>query len=272
MRNDERRELSIHMKKSTAKLFQQLRDRDKAIKTIPPISTWPLFQNQERPSNYAQKTLGYFADQLGLPVTLLLEQFSRAGIQGLTPNHRIEDSHKNTLLAYLRSQHSSNAQEIYRDETAIESQIFIVQEINSQLLQELAKSPRLMNNLPPRKYEELVAKLLEDQGCEVTLTKQTRDGGYDLFGCMKAGPTNIIFLAECKRYAPERKVGIEVVRGLYGVTEMQKANLGLIITTSSFTKDAYAEKVRIGPRIDLKEFSDLCNWLAPYSNHISKKC
>lgn len=129
-----------------------------------------------------------------------------------------------------------------------------------------------MHDLDSRKFEELVAKLLEDQGCEVTLTKRTRDGGYDLFGRMKAGPTNFVFLAECKRYAPHNKVGVEVVRGLYGVTEMQKANLGLIITASSFTKDAHEEKLRIGPRIDLKEFSDLCSWLSAYSNvgsHVS---
>jgi len=166
----------------------------------------------------------------------------------------------------MQSLRKSRAEEAYRDTSALDSKIFLLQDINTRLLQELAKRPQIMYDLDSRKFEELVAKLLEDQGCDVTLTKRTRDGGYDLLGRMKAGPSSLIFLAECKRYSPQNKVGVEVVRGVYGVTEIQKANLGLIITTSSFTKDAHEEKIRIGPRIDLKEFSDLCSWLAPYKN------
>ena len=106
--------------------------------------------------------------------------------------------------------------------------------------------------------------MLEDNGCEVTLTKRTRDGGYDIFGRIKGLIASPVFLAECKRYAPDNKVGVEIVRSLYGVTEAHRANLGLIITSSSFTKDAREEKLRIGDRIDLKDFRDLCSWLSPY--------
>jgi restriction system protein len=135
------------------------------------------------------------------------------------------------------------------------------------LLQRLAHSPSLLFQLEPRKFEELVARMLEDQGCDVTLTKRSRDGGYDVLGRMKSGPADLLFFAECKRYGPQHKVGVEVVRGLFGVTESYRANLGLVITTSSFTKDAIREKLRIGPRIDLKEYGDLCTWLKPYRRH-----
>lgn len=123
-----------------------------------------------------------------------------------------------------------------------------------------------MHKLDPRRFEELVARLLEDQGCEVTLTKRTRDGGYDIFGRLKGAIASPVFLAECKRYAPGNKVGVDVVRGLYAVTEIQRANIGLVITSSSFTKDAIKEKIQIGSRIELKEFNDLCSWLSPYAN------
>jgi restriction system protein len=195
-----------------------------------------------------------------------VSRFRQAGIDGLTPNHFVQQSHIEALAAYFREPGDAKTQEAYRDDSLVESKIVVVQEVNERLLQQLASLPKLMHNLGPRRFEELVARLLEDQGCEVTLTKRTRDGGYDILGRTKSGPANLVFLAECKRYAPERKVGVEVVRGLYGVTEMQRANLGIVITTSSFTKDAYEEKVRIGPRMDLKDFSDLQAWLAPYAN------
>lgn len=211
-------------------------------------------------------SIGFFAHKNHIRPSTVIEVFAKAGIRGLTPNHIVDDSLWEALSKYIESVRQSRADELYRDAAPLDSKIVVLQDINTRLLRELAMRPQLMHSLEPRKFEELVAKLLEDQGCDITLTKRTRDGGYDLLGRMQAGPTNFIFLAECKRYAPENKVGVEVVRGLYGVTEIQKANLGLVITTSSFTKDAREEKLRIGPRIDLKEYSDLCSWLSTYSN------
>ena len=250
------------MRRDTRKAFQQLEDsrRAKAMQTNPLKSLYP-----EYPSAYPKYTLGYFADQLRMPVEILIEQFSKAGISGLTLEHRISDTHKFTLLGYLRAQ-PSPSKLIYVDSKPIEEQLIVVQDITKELLSQLGGQPNLIYQLEPRRFEELVARLLEDQGCEVTLTKRTRDGGYDIFGKIKSSIVSPVFLAECKRYAPHNKVGVEVVRGLYAVTEIQRANLGLVITSSSFTKDAVAEKMRIGNRIELKEFNDLCTWLVPYKN------
>ncbi len=221
---------------------------------------------RSQPYGHAPFSVGFFAHKMHMRPTTLISAFAEAGIRGLTPNYIVDSSQWEALTTFYNSLRRSQTQEIYRDTSSLDKRIILLQDINVQLLHELAKRPQLMYDLESRKFEELVAKLLEDQGCDVTLTKRTRDGGYDLFGSMKAGPTNLIFLAECKRYAPHNKVGVEVIRGLYGVTEIQKANLGLVITTSSFTKDAQEEKLRIGPRIDLKEYSDLCAWLSAYSS------
>lgn len=253
------------MRSSTRKLFKQLEDRRKAM----PVFEGPLRGVfEENPSVHPKTSLGYFADQLELPVDLLIDQFSEAGISGLSIEHRITESHKSALLQYLRSNHSSPPKVIYADDKPIEQQIVLVQGITNELLANLANQPALIYNLESRKFEELVARLLEDNGCEVTLTKRTRDGGYDIFGRIKGQIASPVFLAECKRYAPDNKVGVEVVRGLYGVTEARRANLGLIITSSSFTNDAREEKLRIGDRIDLKDFRDLCSWLLPYGSGI----
>jgi restriction system protein len=246
--------------------FAALRDRDRVKHTHlrPPDILDILHPIGKLQSNHKLGTIGYFADRMRQRPARLIAILERAGIHGLTPNHYFDESAKEKLLAFLRAEHRTEAQSLYTDNSEIASKIVVVQSINEELLKQLSTSPKLMHTLESRKFEELVARLLEDQGCEVTLTKRTRDGGYDVLGRMKSGPADLLFLAECKRYAPENKVGVEVVRGLYGVTEAHRANLGLVITTSTFTRDAREEKLRIGPRIDLKEYSDLCAWLAPY--------
>lgn len=223
-------------------------------------------QYRRQPYGHEPYSIGYYAHKFSIRPSTVVALFKKAGIQGVTPNHVIDDSEWKAFNAYIKSIRESKTKEIYRDSSPLDSKLIVVQDINARLLQELARRPQLVHDLDPRKFEELVARLLEDQGCDVTLTKRTRDGGYDLLGHMKVGPANLVFLAECKKYSPQNKVGVEVVRGLYGVTEIQKANLGLIITTSTFTKDAREEKLRIGPRIDLKEYSDLCAWLSGYFN------
>lgn len=249
------------MRRAKQKLFNQLDDSRQARPSAKNL--WKQLY-PERPSGFKRNTVGYLADQLPIPVQVLIEQFEKAGIAGLTPDHKISELDKRDLLNYLRASHKSQSRELYVDKKPAEHQIVLVQDITNELLVQLARQPSLIHELGPRRFEELVARLLEDQGCDVTLTKLTRDGGFDIFGRIRGSVASPMFLVECKHYAPHRKVGVEVVRGLYAVTEMRRANLGLVITSSSFTKDAHDEKIRIGDRIELKEFDHLCTWLAQY--------
>jgi restriction endonuclease Mrr len=209
-------------------------------------------------------TVGEWASRLKMRSSTLISHFSKAGVKGLTPKHVLDSSHTEALLAYVRGAQDTTTTEVYCDDRMLEQKLVVVQSLNRHLLEQLSRTPKLMHQLDPRKFEEVVAELLESQGCKVQLTKRTRDGGYDIFGSIATGPTDFVFLAECKRYAPENKVGVELVRNLYGVTEIQKANQGLLITSSSFTRDAVEEKIRIGPRIELKDFEDLKVWLDHY--------
>lgn len=209
-------------------------------------------------------TVGEWASRLKMRSSTLISLFSKAGVKGLTPKHVLNSSNTEALLTYVRGSEDSTTTEVYCDNRKLEQKLEVVQSLNRHLLEQLSRSPKLMHQLDPRKFEEVVAELLISQGCTVQLTKRTRDGGYDILGSIATGPTDFLFLAECKRYAPENKVGVELVRNLYGVTEIQKANQGLLITSSSFTRDAREEKIRIGPRIELKDFEDLKVWLDHY--------
>jgi restriction endonuclease Mrr len=256
------------MKKSTREMFKRLEDQKKAkLHFTDPLAI--LFP--ERPSSYPKGTIAHFADQLGLPVFLLLEQLEKAGIGGITHEHKVQENYKVQLLKYLRKQHSGvNNEEpivelVYEQKIIEPANIKLLEDINEELLCVISRTPDLLYQLAPRKFEELIARLFADRGYEVSLTKATRDGGYDLLAKISDGITSSVILAECKRYKKENKVGVEVVRGLYGVTEAHRANQGLIITSSFFTKDARDEQLRIGNRIGLRDFNNLVGWLKPYA-------
>ncbi len=258
------------MNKSTQKLFERLEDQKKAKQFDDPLAT--LFP--KGPSNHPKGTVAHFADELYLSVDLLIEQLEEAGIRGLTPSHRVHEDHRAQLLQYLRKRHSRGSDKttsslvVYEQRIVEPRHIELLEDINEKLLCLISKSPELLYQFAPRKFEELIAKLFSDQGYEVSLTQATRDGGYDLLAKISNRITSTVVLAECKRYKKENKVGVEIVRGLYGVTESHRANQGLVITSSYFTKDAREEQLRIGNRIGLRDFNNLVEWLKPYSGAI----
>lgn len=63
-----------------------------------------------------------------------------------------------------------------------------------------------------------------------------------------------------KRYSPDRPVGVEIVRELYAVMEMERVDKGVIVATSHFTRGAVAEVEvqRLNGRIRLIDFDELC--------------
>jgi HJR/Mrr/RecB family endonuclease len=134
-------------------------------------------------------------------------------------------------------------------------------EINDELIKYLAKHPEKMQDLTPRKFEELVAELFRAKGYEVELTPATRDGGFDMRAFQRSSVGTFLTLIECKRYGPKRPVSVDVVRGLYGVTESKGATSGLIVTTSSFTKDAKSFQDQNKYRIQLADQAELQAWL-----------
>ncbi len=135
-------------------------------------------------------------------------------------------------------------------------------EINEQTLRHLSRDPRLLYQLDPRKVEEVVAEIMRQLGYDVVLTPYRADGGVDIFAVDKTGIGTLLYVVEVKRYSPERKVGVGLVRSLYGVVEEKRANCGVLVTTSHFTEPARSFQATIGSRLSLKDFNDLKKWLA----------
>lgn len=139
-----------------------------------------------------------------------------------------------------------------------------VADINDELIAYLAKHPEKMRDMPARKFEELVAELFKHKGYEVHLTPRTRDGGYDVHAVQRSGIGTMLVIIECKRYAVENKVGVEIVRGLYGVVEQQRATLGIIATTSYFSSDAKRFHNDVQYRLALADFDQMRAMLAQW--------
>jgi len=126
--------------------------------------------------------------------------------------------------------------------------------------------------LQPREFEELIAELLLKQGYKVELTKQTRDNGYDILAVLHLGYGHapMKFLVECKKYSEHNKVGVEIVRSFKEVIDTEKANRGILVTTSYFTKDAVKKQKQTPYLLDYRDKDEVMKWVYDYYTETMK--
>lgn len=144
-----------------------------------------------------------------------------------------------------------------------------IQNVNEELIRFLAKHPERMYQLSPDSFEDLVAELFRDMGYEVSLTPRTKDGGKDVKAFRKEPFGTILTLVECKRYSPDRKVGVGIVRALYGVVHLEGASHGVIATTAFFTRDAKEMVEQVPFRLSLRDYDHIASWCRTYKRSIS---
>lgn len=112
--------------------------------------------------------------------------------------------------------------------------------------------------MAPRDFEFIVGLLFQRMEFQVTLTKQTADGGFDirLWRCEAGNVESSV--VECKRYT--RNVPVKEIRALLGVVERNNLSRGLLVTTNGFTRAAKCEASQTN-RIELIDFPKLCRLL-----------
>jgi HJR/Mrr/RecB family endonuclease len=130
------------------------------------------------------------------------------------------------------------------------------------LLKKIYDKHNLIDIVDPRDFERIIAELLHDKGYEVQLTKQTRDGGYDILALKKIDGFPFKILAECKRH--RKTIGIEIIRSFCDVINHEKANKGVIFTTSYYSQPAIVRQTEMGTMLDLKNRDDLIEWIIKY--------
>lgn len=129
--------------------------------------------------------------------------------------------------------------------------------VDDSLLRKAKENPQIIHSLSSREFEEMVCELLDNQGYNVKLTKQTRDGGKDMIVVQESILGEFCIYVECKKYDTSRPVSVSLVRELYGTVTIDNATAGMLITTSHFTKDAQEYTEKIKNRMTLKDYNDL---------------
>lgn len=136
-----------------------------------------------------------------------------------------------------------------------------ISEVSDELIIRLSQNPELLYELSPRKFEEVIAEILHRQGYEVAITPLSKDGGKDICAASKSTLGSFLYIVQCKKYAPNRPVGVELVRELYGIVQIEKATAGIIATTSYFTKGAKDLQNQLLYQISLKDYIGVQEWL-----------
>ncbi len=116
-----------------------------------------------------------------------------------------------------------------------------------------------MKKIEPNQFERLCQRLLRELGfVNVVVTGRTNDGGIDGKGIIKLGGVlsyHVVFQA--KRY--QGSVSSSTIRDFRGAMS-GRADKGLVLTTSSFTREARKEATRDGAipidLIDGNEFAE----------------
>lgn len=140
----------------------------------------------------------------------------------------------------------------------------IVEDIGSGVAEIIIASEKnkdLLSHITPREFEEFVAEVFKRHGFSVELTKQTRDGGRDIIAIRSDLCGDVKYIIECKRYTS--KIGVDLVRNLHGVQDLEGANKSVLVTTSTFSSDAKklaqsTENIKWG--LSLRDFDDILKW------------
>lgn len=86
-------------------------------------------------------------------------------------------------------------------------------------------------------FEDYISKLLGIMGFAVEQTTYSNDGGIDIIALYEKPIFSGKYIIQCKNW--QGNVGAPEIRDLYGVVMDQRANKGILITTSDFTEQAY---------------------------------
>ena len=122
--------------------------------------------------------------------------------------------------------------------------------------------------ISPSAFERLTQRLLREAGfVKVRVRGKTGDGGIDGVGILRVNLVSFQVYFQCKRWA--NSVGSKEIRDFRGAIQ-GRADKGLFITTSSFSKQASDEATRDGAiAIDLIDGPRLCELLRPCTQSLT---
>jgi restriction system protein len=129
-------------------------------------------------------------------------------------------------------------------------------------------------DLSPIHFEKLVASLYKTMQYEISLTKQSYDGGIDIYAEKTVIASKEKLVIQCKNYTST--ISVVEVRNLLGVVSHNKSTKGVLVTSSEYSPEAI-KLANDNPSIELinhKDLSKLLNkhhgpyWIYKIENYI----
>jgi restriction system protein len=127
------------------------------------------------------------------------------------------------------------------------------------IFDQLRRDPNFMFQIPPDKFEELIAGAYDLAGYKTILTPRSGDLGRDVIATRSDGVT-VRILDQAKRYGPGQVVGYDVIRAMLFVLDADHASKGFLTTTAAFPPNLMQDRLiapRIGSRLELVPGNEL---------------
>lgn len=109
-----------------------------------------------------------------------------------------------------------------------------------------ADARRVLEQMTWDQFEKILRKFFESKGYQATLTSTGSDGGIDV-ALEKNGRREMV---QAKHWKVNR-VGVSVVREIYGVVEAERMHRGFIVTSGLFTEEAHEFSDKVSGKIVL---------------------
>jgi len=121
---------------------------------------------------------------------------------------------------------------------------------------------QIYSSLSPRQFEEFVADILANLGYSVQVSPIGADEGIDIYAERNHIIGAELVLVQCKHYQNSTKVSRPVVQQLKANVFDKNASIGLVVTTSTFTKPAWNYINQAKYRLTGADHQKLQEWLA----------
>jgi cold shock CspA family protein len=145
------------------------------------------------------------------------------------------------------------------DTRGYEQHALVAQKLDRKLVKYFQENPEALQHAHAALFEELYAEFLEQDGFTVERISpwNTADGGVDFLAVRSIGEVPVKIAVQCKRYTHKRHVSAEPIRSLAGVLDRFSAHVGVVATTSFFTRPAIEEARQYFWRINLQDYESI---------------
>jgi hypothetical protein len=137
-----------------------------------------------------------------------------------------------------------------------------------EIFNRFRNNPDELYKLSPRKYEEFLEIVFQNNGYRTLLGPGSNDGGVDLRLYTNDIVGESVTLVQAKRYNSGNPIELQAVQALTAVVDDQKANRGLFVTTSRYLPCAKKFAARHNSRIQLASSREVAEWCNSASSNI----